>query len=210
MNLYFRVIYRQLLTVFQSNGTHCNEPDKYTFRNAKALSEALKNPQNKLYFLFLNYVLNIINKLNIEFQSELPKVHVLYKRVSELYRSILRNFIKKSHLDNTELSKVNWYNPTNFLNNDEMYLGSNIELFISNNVIPPAQITEFKNNCLNFYVTLCENIRKRFDFNNSLLKFMANFDPAVPMGGKVSSVVPVLHIFENFNSIKALIYILQL
>ena len=67
------------------------DPDKYTYKNSKALSDGLKAPQNKLYFLFLSYVLSIINKLNIEFQSETPKIHILYKRISELYRT---NFTK--------------------------------------------------------------------------------------------------------------------
>lgn len=68
--------------------------------NPKNILQALENPEFKLYFSFLAYVLDIVNKINIEFQSESPKIHLLYDRVSSLYRTLLRNFIKSNYLQN--------------------------------------------------------------------------------------------------------------
>lgn len=56
---------------------------------------AFRNPIFRLYFFFLSYVLEIINKLNLEFQAEGTKIHVLLSRVSALYKMILKSFLKK-------------------------------------------------------------------------------------------------------------------
>ncbi|CAG9765817.1 unnamed protein product [Ceutorhynchus assimilis] len=62
---------------------------------AKDLMESLENPIFKVYITFLSYVLEQVNKLNLEFQAEKPKLHLLLKRTSDLYRSILRNYVKQ-------------------------------------------------------------------------------------------------------------------
>nr|CAI5857434.1 unnamed protein product [Callosobruchus analis] len=48
----------------------------------------LKNKITKLYLLFLAYILKIV-KLNLEFQSEQPRLHQLLPRISECYKQIL-------------------------------------------------------------------------------------------------------------------------
>lgn len=60
--------------------------------NPKAVLDALNNTVFKLYFHFLSYVLDIVN--NIQFQSESPQLHLLHDKVSVLFHTILKNFIK--------------------------------------------------------------------------------------------------------------------
>jgi hypothetical protein len=61
-------------------------------RNTQHILEAFNTPVVKLYLLFLSYILDIVNRINIEFQSEQPKIHQLLTRIKELYRTILRNY----------------------------------------------------------------------------------------------------------------------
>lgn len=123
----------------------------------------LKEPQS--------YILDIVNRLNKEFQSKGAKIHVLYERISELYITVLRNFMKKDYLDSVLLSKDNWYNPTNFLPVESIYYGARTEMFIAETQIDSDCLKQFRVSCLNFYVALSENI----------LKFTRYFAPNVAL-----------------------------
>lgn len=52
---------------------------------AREISEKLNNPLLKLYLQFLQYILPLFNDLNREFQSEKPKIHVLYDHLESQY-----------------------------------------------------------------------------------------------------------------------------
>ena len=86
----------------------------YECINANNLFGGFTNGRVKPYYLFLSYILQIINKLNVEFQSEQVKIHKLDARISDLYRTILRNFMRKDYLESTELSKSIGIIPANF------------------------------------------------------------------------------------------------
>lgn len=43
----------------------------------------------KLYLLFLQHVLRIVNEMNLEFQSEKPKIQYLYPTMESAFRTIL-------------------------------------------------------------------------------------------------------------------------
>lgn len=119
---------------------------------------------------------------------------------------VLRNFIKKSVLDSSTstLDKINCQLPHNFLKLEELYLGSTVELLLQDMVLLSGEqkkrVAEFKTNCLNFYVVLASNIKNRFNFGNSTIKFMANFSPSVAVSGSVLSIIPIVKLIpETFN-----------
>lgn len=115
----------------------------------------------------------------MEFQSEKVKIHKVHAKISELYRGILKNFIDKKYLDETPLEKVNWYNPTNFSPENEIYLGAKFEQEAESFCLNPRKLSEIKTSCLNLYVALAKNIQTRFDFGGGILTFMTNFKPSV-------------------------------
>nr|XP_015840122.1 PREDICTED: uncharacterized protein LOC107399001 [Tribolium castaneum] len=61
-----------------------NEADVENVPKAKLILQALSNPIFKLYFQFLAFILDIINQINVEFQSEKYKLHVLLNRLKNL------------------------------------------------------------------------------------------------------------------------------
>ena len=67
--------------------------------NAGSIHELLSNPINKLYLDFLSYVLPYFTDLNKEFQSETTKIHVLYWKISQVYKTILDCYIKSDILN---------------------------------------------------------------------------------------------------------------
>lgn len=60
---------------------------------AKDILKKLKDPLFKLYLQFLEYIIPVFNDTNREMQSESPKMHLLYKRLSCQYHFLLKNYI---------------------------------------------------------------------------------------------------------------------
>ena len=77
---------------------------------ANALYLTMKNVGTKHILLFLNYVLDKVNNLNIEFQSEHFRLHVLHSMVYSEYKNILGCFIKEEAINTSKICNID---PTN-------------------------------------------------------------------------------------------------
>lgn len=79
--------------------TNCSYDAKKDTECARtdAMLYSLKQPTTKIYFLFLSYVLKILN--SFEFQSEEPKIQLLLSKITTLYKTILRSFVKAAVID---------------------------------------------------------------------------------------------------------------
>ncbi|CAG9840762.1 unnamed protein product [Diabrotica balteata] len=133
------------------------------FARPSNILEKLNDPLYELYFTFLAHILPLINKLNIEFQSEKPKLHLLFERITTVYKTILKFYLKSRYVDsNSNVLMINPINVDEYLPNEEIYLGTKVEIIIKNSQLNNTHLLPFYNNCLNFYTQLCLQIRKRF------------------------------------------------
>ncbi|KYN19742.1 hypothetical protein ALC57_07895, partial [Trachymyrmex cornetzi] len=165
-----------------------------------AILDNLNNPVFKIYLLFLSYILDIINKMNLIFQGEGTQIHILHTKFSTLYKNVLRNFIKKTIIDQFNLSKILPTNSDYYVKLEEIYMGANVELFLKTNFIHQEELNKIRINILNFYIELCEQIRKRFDFNDKHLIFLTNFQPKQALSGNVSSITDTAILLKNLVS----------
>lgn len=166
------------------------------FQTSLNILQCLLNPIYKAYFLFLSYVLAIVNQLNVEFQSEETRIHVLHAKVSLLHNQILKNFIIKSKVNEEGL---NIANPNNFLPLNQIYFEAKVELLFIQERLVEFEIDKFKTNCLAFYVELCTQIKTRFNFKDPILIFLNNFQPSKVASGKVKSIVKILHYIPKLS-----------
>ena len=99
----------------------------------------------------------------------------MYTGVSQLFKTILSNFIKPEIINNENLQTINFKHPSNLLDIDEIYLG----IFVSEKIKTCSKNDKdnFVHNCIYFYIELCEQIRKRFDFNSAILLNIGQLDP---------------------------------
>lgn len=171
-----------------------SENDDANIGHARHILEALKNPVFKLYLLYLKYVLDIVNRLNLEFQSEDLKLHVLQSRISTLVRTLIRNYVKKEHLLD-DLDKTNFSNPRVFLKLEEIYYGAEVEQFILKTEINRNDLLGFRTKCLNFYIELVKQIQNRFTFSDDVFECAKILDPKVVYSDKVNSVVKHANLF---------------
>ncbi|KAJ8928217.1 hypothetical protein NQ314_019281 [Rhamnusium bicolor] len=155
--------------------------------SAKTILNALNNPIYKMYLLFLAYVFELVIKVNVELQSESPKLPFLLNRITTLYKKLLRSFKKKDVLDKTRIHKVNINCPGNYVIIENLYVGAKTDAFIKlkNENIAKEELHNFRVRILDLYAEICYQIKKRFDLNDSHLKYASNFTPNIALYGSV-------------------------
>ncbi|KAL6418864.1 hypothetical protein ACFW04_014212 [Cataglyphis niger] len=117
-------------------------------KSAEHLLSIMENVDTKVYFLFLKYVLNFLNQFNAFFQAIETRIHLLQLRSVNFLIKISQNFIKPDLLKHLLLVKEKH-----------------------------ADVTNIRQNCLQFYIIAAEKIRKRLPVNDAFLYKLKVFQP---------------------------------
>lgn len=154
-----------------------------------------------LYMHFLAYTLNEVCRMNQEFQTERPIVHLLHDRMVAFYRLLLSNFLRKSYIDSTDIELIDPKSEINKKTNlNDVYAGPDAEYFIDENLVPEPKLQLFRKNILSYYQELCHQIRSRYDFSDSgVLKKLYLIDPKYIFveSESVKSILPLLKHFKD-------------
>lgn len=164
---------------------------------AENILTKLKDPTTKLFLQFLDFILPFFTNLNKEMQSESPKIHMIYKNVSKILRSIFDCFLKRNYISSTRLENIQYKNPEYFLAVEDIYLGGNVMKTISESTISQDQLNFFRLRCLDFYIEGCSQIIQRFPLKDNILEKLNFVDPVIVKSGSVSSIVPIAVHFPN-------------
>lgn len=162
--------------------------------SVEQIIQALENSLIKLYFLFLEWVLPKFNKLNEFFQSDSVVLTTVYDKMSATYQELLEAYMQNSYVKNTSLSKIDPFNVEKRLLPEQMYFGVKVMTFLStpeirNNL---ALNIDFKIVCAKFLAVGCSEIKKRFDFDNQILKDLTNLNPSKAVLRKTRETMPSL------------------
>ena len=186
--------YEALLLYFQSE----SKTDKVD--GANEIYDTLKNRETKHMLCFLQYILQKVNKLNIEFQSEHFRLHVLFSMVSSEYKDILSFFIKEDVLNSHKISEIDPSMKENHKSISDLYLGGKaMAQLIKGPIRDEALVTRFKTNCLKLLVELSVQIKKRFNFNeNGVIAKLNVLDPKIAQGpSPPDSLIPLAVYFPS-------------
>lgn len=104
------------------------------------ISSGLLDPLYKMVFYFLEYVLKIINSINLEMQSHDARIHIFLERLQFLFRQMARNFLKMEILD-AKISEIDIYN--NHIPLEHVYCGTDVDIYISTHNIEKDTIIKF-------------------------------------------------------------------
>lgn len=113
--------------------------------------------------------------MNLEFQSETPRLHLLENGITSLFRSILKNFMKQEYLDKNVCYHQLQFHPHYYKSMSNLYFGANVEALICSTVIDKTELENFRIKCLAFYVELSQQINMRFNFDDTILKLLSLF-----------------------------------
>lgn len=194
-----------LESYFNAEAAAVNAP-----KNVLCIQAAFNNKEFKLYILFLSYVLDIIAKMNLEFQSDKTRIHLLYKRMSDLYSVMLNNYLEKEYVASNRdtIHLVNPAHTSKYLPLDDIYVGAAADILIKSGEVSSSQIGNLKLRVLDYYKTLCVEIRKKFDFSSAVYKNLSLIDPNEFMDSKTMKIiVPLAQQFPNLANANDLITI---
>jgi len=175
------------------------ENDTLNHDKARLIYCQLNNPTNELYLEFLHFILPVITDLNKEYQSQNPKLFLLYSRMESSYKFVLSCYIKPDIINSIEISKLQFRNPTNFLPTDSLYFGPKVAIAFQKKILSDGDKTIFQTTCLNFYCELLKQFHQQFPFNSNevlALKELIFLDPNNI--SKVQSLGPVANYFGSF------------
>ena len=171
-------------------------------QSASTILSALSDPIYKLYFSFLSYILPIVNKINLEFQSESVRIHVLYENLARYYKTILGNFVKREViLSSSDVFTLDCTDPLSQLDESQLYFGSKVEVIKRDASIPDEELHIFSKRCLEFYIELCCQMQKRFSSFSEIVPLLTLCNPTVACGNAEADLLPLLRKFPNLVDI---------
>lgn len=167
--------------------------------SAEKIYGALLNPVYKIYFSFLSHILPVVTKMNKEFQSEGVQIHHAFEKVCALYRSVLSNYMKREVLNTQDIFTVNPHDPSNFLSETDIYYGTKVQRLIleAGSTVETSLVSGFRVKCLNFYVELATQIRKRFMGINKVMPLLTALDPKTAINQTMRDLTDLLDAFPN-------------
>lgn len=149
---------------------------KKTLQKMQEIQDGM-SVKNQIYLKFLAYILNIMNKLNLKFQSESSQIIYLITCTKEVILQMYTKFLKKEYLSVTDLECVDYKNVINVKDVSNIYKGHDAEITIINQKISDTEVTAIKSNILNYYQTMCDQILYRINIKDKRLKMLRYFDP---------------------------------
>lgn len=191
-------VVRRVLEQFESLKLYFRAENYDSVSGAAEIYDLLNNPINKLYLEFLEFILPTFNDLNLEFQAEAPKIHLLYSKMATAIKLLLSYYIKPKYLKNTDLDKLQYRNPEYYVSIEQLYLGPKIAVTLANDTLPDSAKHAFRLRCLNFYIEAAHQIFQRFPFNSReavILKSLNFLNPSTI--ANVDSLGPLIIHFPN-------------
>ncbi|EFN72092.1 Zinc finger protein KIAA0543, partial [Camponotus floridanus] len=175
-------------------------------KSGEYLLSLMENVNIKAYYLFLKYVLNFFNSFNAFFQAHETRIHILQTKSVNFLVQISEHFLKPDLLKHL-LTNLSFHKKENQISLDNVNLGPRYEEYLYKLVKEGHAnvVTIIRQNCLQFYITAAEEIRKRLPVNNIFLHKLQVFQPDVALFDKnressfndVSFIAKTLHGFDE-------------
>ena len=133
---------------------------------ASKIHEQMVTPGTKHMLLFVKYVVGKIDQMNTEFQAEDMRLHVVYSRISDQYRTLLAMFVRNDVLRNKTLIDVDPLDSSCYMPLSDIEVGGRCESLLAKEPLGPNE-TRFRLDCQKYLKELCNQIKKRFCFQES-------------------------------------------
>lgn len=177
--------------------------DQYTLdRNVtnEFLCKNFDDEITKLYFLFLDYVLPIVNKFNVIFQANSCVVHRLHRDMTDMYKNLLSCYMKNFYIRSSSIAEIDPKSSVNFLDIHDIYLGVNVSSEINKLRIDKGKITDFLKRCQCFLKELCVQLKNRLPVEQSFFSELKFLDPQLAVYSEFSTLLPLMERFPNICS----------
>lgn len=121
--------------------------------------------------------------LNQYFQSENVVLNTLHSKMEITYKDILITYIRRDYVLKTPLANLDPMCKSQIKNQSEIYFGVKIMNYITLDCIKvrPDLLKEFYSKCVHFLQVSCCQIKKRYNFYDSILPLLNIFTPSITL-----------------------------
>lgn len=143
----------------------------------------LIDPFTKGYFYFLQWILPKFTTLNQYFQTENVVLNTLHNKMEITYKDILLTYMPRDYVLKTPLANLDPMCQSQIKNQSEIYFGVKIMNYITLDSIKvrPDLLKEFYSKCVDFLQVSCCQIKKRYNFSDSILPLLNILTPSVAL-----------------------------
>ncbi|KAJ8381342.1 hypothetical protein SKAU_G00021200 [Synaphobranchus kaupii] len=160
---------------------------------AENIFNALNNESLRLYFYFLDWVLPKFTGLNKHFQSEKVVITTLRNKMCETYKDLLLSFMDRDYVLHNNIARIDPTDTARTLPLNAMYLGVSVmQRLNTTQQLPPAAVTDFRMRCQMFVKVACQEIQKRFNFDDPILTQIECLSPAIAIDAHSRALYPSL------------------
>lgn len=138
--------------------------------------QSLEDPQVKMYFAFLEWVLGHIVSVNVYFQSEKVVIAESHLKMVSLFKTLLKSYMSPTYADSTAPENIDPSREDSFINLNNIYAGVKVFTLLQANQ-NDALKQDFLTRCRNFLITACKQIKLRYDFSSRLYAVIENLTP---------------------------------
>ena len=132
------------------------------------LKYKLYGPKTKAFLAFLEYILYEFNRINLFFQSDETRVHLLHSKSFEFLKLIGRHFLKPASLKTLIVDNIDFRNPELQKSIERIDCGPDcndiLEELSENLVKNELVISEIRQKCLHFYIEAATQILSRLHY----------------------------------------------
>lgn len=119
-----------------------------------------------------------------------------------LLKKLYANFLTVQSFKAENVFKFNHKNPSNFFPFEKVYVG----ISATNTTFEMKQYEKSKlivcyKSCLNFYLELCTEVKKRFCFEDNIFKLIEIVEPSVAQSYEVKSLLPIIKEFPVLSDL---------
>ena len=121
----------------------------------------------------------------------------MHGSITSLYKILLSYFCKPDAIHRTELHNLDPNDESIYLPINQIYLGLAVHGLFQRDDIRSNQniVTDVRLRCRTFFVILCMQIKKRFNFDNNLLKMASILSPKKLLDAKTRQDMPSMYEF---------------
>jgi hypothetical protein len=189
--------YDVLLRFFDEERKKCSNKEK-----AQRIFANLENPYSRLYYEFLSFILKLVCKKNLEFQTEAPKIHCLHLKMCSFFRTVVGMYLKDDYIERTDEEFIEYKertttNARNWEPLNAVDIGPTAKSGLLSLASATARDRElFIDRCRQFLIALADGIYSRFPFSSPQIQLLKNLNWIEPKEIKnTKNITPVAHFF---------------
>ncbi|XP_072173823.1 uncharacterized protein [Diadema setosum] len=147
-----------------------SKQSNYASTKSHKVYTTMKDPNYKLYCLFMKKTIPIFEEANVLLQRDEPCIHLLHDVMCGQLRRLLVRFVKPEVVASVPESKVyevDFHSEANLKSDDDLFIGHQPRQFIQEN--RDCDVELFYRSVRQYYVAACEYMIKSYPFKDPVL-----------------------------------------